>query len=269
MNGRTKATLLASLMSALLYGCGGGDATQDQQPQDQSLQAVADRAFIESADTTKAPGELFDLSGFSLQLPTGSPNNPDTVSGSDLKTFKDSPYFYTNSSDNSMVMADPKQGYTTNGSQHPRVELRETSTWKTSGTNHLTAEVKVVKVPDHTTIGQIFQGSGPSKPLCELQVTSSGEVELLLEDSNEGSSGHEHPITSISIGSKFNYQLELSDKTITVIVAGVPKQFSLPSSFVGESFYFKAGDYDQSATEGKPLSTVDTVVQFYELKIEH
>ena len=268
MHERPKTTLLAGLASALLAGCGGGNASDDQQ-QEQSVATTADRSFIESADTTKAPGQLFDLSGFSLQLPTGSKDDPDTVSGSGLKTFKDSPYFYTDSSDGSMVMADPRQGWTTNGSLHPRVELRETSTWKTSGKNILSAEVEVVKVPDHTTIGQIFQGSGPSKPLCELQVTSKGGVQLLIEQTNEGADAKIKDITTVSLGTKFKYELELSDKTITVKANNVTKTYSLPSSFDGESFYFKAGDYDQSASEGKPLTTVDTIVRFYDLSIEH
>jgi hypothetical protein len=49
----------------------------------------------------------------------------------------------------------------------------------------------------------------------------------------------------------------------------VTRTFPLPASFIGESFYFKAGDYDQTAVEGEPLTTVSTVVQFYALSIKH
>ena len=215
------------------------------------------------------PGKNFNLAPFLLQLPTGSADNTDTVSGSGLATFTDSPYFYTNKSDGSMVMADPKQGWTTSGSLHPRVELRENATWKTSGTNVLAATVDVVEVPSHTTIGQIFQGSGPSKPLCELQVTSAGVVQLLLEDTNEGGSSTVPKITTVSLGTKFDYQLELSGTTITVTVNNVTTTFPMPASFIGESFYFKAGDYDQSAVAGTPLTSVSTIVQFYALSIKH
>ncbi len=216
-----------------------------------------------------APGQNFNLAPFTLQLPTGSTDHPDTVSGSALVTFTDSPYFHTNKSDGSMVMADPKQGVTTSGSLHPRVELRENATWKTSGTNVLSATVEVVEVPSHTTIGQIFQGSGPSKPLCELQVTSAGAVKLLIEKTNEGGSSTLPEITTVSLGTKFDYKLELSGTTITVTVNNVTTTFPLPATFIGESFYFKAGDYDQSAVAGTPLASVSTVVQFYALSIKH
>ena len=266
MNERMKSALLAGLVSGFLAGCGGSAGGDEPQ---ESLASSPDRSFAESISKTKAPGQNFKLSIFSLQLPTGSADHPDIISSSDLATFTDSPYFYTNSSDGSMVMADPKQGWTTSGSLHPRVELRENATWKTSGTNVLSATVDVVEVPSHTAIAQIFQGSGPSKPLCELQVTSKGVVQLLLEDTNQGGSSTLPQITTVSLGKKFDYQLELSGTTITVMANNVTKTFPLPASFIGESFYFKAGDYDQSAVEGKPLTSVSTIVQFYALSIKH
>ena len=216
-----------------------------------------------------SPGHNFNLAPFTLQLPTGSADHPDTVSGSALTSFTDSPYFYTNKSDGSMVMADPKLGWTTSGSLHPRVEFRENAIWKTSGTNILKATVEVVEVPKNTTIAQIFQGTGPSKPLCELQVSSTGLVQLLLESKNTGGVSTTPHITTVSLGKKFDYELELSGTTIFVTVNGVSTTFPMPADFIGESFYFKAGDYDQSATEGTPSSTASTVVQFYALSIKH
>ena len=265
MNERMKSALLAGLVSGLLAGCGGGGGDEPQE----SLAASPDRSFAESISKTKAPGQNFNLAPFTLQLPTGSADHPDMISGSELTTFTNPPYFYTSKSDGSMVMADPKQGWTTSGSLHPRVELRENATWKSSGTNVLNATVNVVEVPDHTAIGQIFQGSGPSKPLCELQVTSKGVVHLLLENTNEGGSSTLPQITTVSLGTKFDYELKLSGTTITVMVNNVVKTFPLPASFIGESFYFKAGDYDQSAVAGKPLTSVSTIVQFYALSIKH
>ncbi len=265
MNERIKAALFAGLVCGILAGCGVGGGGEPQEPSAASV----DPSFAESLSKTKAPGQNFNLAPFTLQLPTGSAGHPDTISGSELTTFTDSPYFYTNTSDGSMAMADPKQGWTTSGSLHPRVELRENATWKTSGTNVLTATVNVVEVPSRTTIGQIFQGSGPSKPLCELQVTAKGVVQLLLEDTNQGGSSTLTQITTVSLGSKFDYDLELSGTTITVTANNVAKTFPLPSSFIGESFYFKAGDYDQSAVAGNPLTSVSTIVQFYALSIKH
>ena len=220
--------------------------------------------------TSSPPGKNFSLSGFTLQLPTGSSGNVDTESGSQLAAgFTKSPYFYTDTGDGSMVMGDPSTGWTTSGSLHPRVELRENATWATSGTNVLTATVAVTKVPDHTTIGQIFQGSGPSKPLCELQVTSKGVVQLLLESTNQGGKSTLPQIASVSLGTKFTYSMQLSGTTITVKVGSTSKTFTMDKSFDGEKFYFKAGDYDQSAVSGTPKTTASTIVKFYALSIKH
>ena len=216
------------------------------------------------------PGDNFSLSGFTLQLPTGSSGNVDTESGASLANgFINSYYFYTDKTDGSLVMMDPTTGWTTSGSLHPRTEMRENATWTTGGTNKLDATVKISEVPSNTTIGQIFQGSGPSKPLCELQVTSGGVVQLLLENTNQGGNANEHAITTVPLGTKFNYELKLSGTTITVTANGVVKTFAMDSSFDGESFYFKAGDYDQSAVSGTPKTTPGTVVHFYALKITH
>ncbi|MBL3940656.1 polysaccharide lyase family 7 protein, partial [Bacteroides thetaiotaomicron] len=50
---------------------------------------------------------------------------------------------------------------------------------------------------------------------------------------------------------------------------GTTKTFTMDSSFDGESFYFKAGDYDQTAVSGTPLTTPGTVVKFYALTLTH
>ena len=203
-------------------------------------------------------------------MPIGSSGDVTTESGSQLAAgYTNQYYFYTDPSDGSMVMMDPTVGWTTSGSEHPRTEMRENATWATSGTNIIDATVAVTKVPSNTTVGQIFQGDGPSKPLCELQVTSSGVVNLLLENTNQGGDADEHKVGTVTIGQKFTYEMQLAGTTITVKINGAATTFTMDSSFDGETFYFKAGDYDQSATSGTPLTTPGTVVKFYALKITH
>ncbi|MEO6920265.1 MAG: polysaccharide lyase family 7 protein [Collimonas sp.] len=175
----------------------------------------------------------------------------------------------TDSADGSLIMMDPRTGWTTSGSLHPRTEMRENATWAATGTNLLNATVKVSQVPDHTTIGQIFQGSGPSKPLCELQITSKGKIQLLLENTNQGGSANIYPVTSVPPGTKFDYQLQLLNRTVTVTANGVVKAFTIDASFAGEKFYFKAGDYDQTAVSGTPDTNAGTIVHFYALNITH
>jgi hypothetical protein len=217
------------------------------------------------------PGQNFNLGGWTLQLPTGSSGNIDQVSGSTLEGgFTKRPYFYSDSVDSSMVMMDPRVGWTTSGSKHPRTELREAREWYASGTNILNASVRVTKVPNTTAIAQILQGSGsPSKPLCELFYNASGKVELYRSNTNQGGGGQRFAITTVPLKTKFNYTLKLSGSTITVTVNGVKKSFGIDSSFNGSRFYFKAGNYDQTAVAGSPQTSDGTVVKFYSLGVTH
>jgi hypothetical protein len=263
MKNKKAIYLGAGLLACMLSAC-GGDGSGAASP------LAVQKAAAPALSTSSPPGSNFNLAPFSLQLPIGSTGSVTTISGANLAAGYTNPYyFYTNSTDGSMVMMDPTQGWATSGSLHPRVELRETAIWSTAGTNKLDATVAVIQVPDHTTIGQIFQGSGPSKPLCELQFTSAGKVQLLLENTNQGGSATIYPITNVPLGSTFNYELSLTGTTITVTVNGTVQTFTMDSSFDGESFYFKAGNYDQTAVSGTPLTTPGTVVQFYALTLTH
>ncbi|MBI0331295.1 polysaccharide lyase family 7 protein [Burkholderia plantarii] len=239
----------------------------------QSAEILADDAAVVAAaslNPSSPPGSNFNLKPWTLQLPIGASGSVTQVNGDSLAAGYTNPYyFHTDQSDGAMVMMDPTRGWTTSGSQHPRTELRENAIWLTSGTNRLDATLTVVQVPKTTTIGQIFQGNGPTKPLCELQVTSGGNVQLLLEDTNQGGASHTYSIAGVTIGKSFTYALSLSGTTIGVKVNGISKSFTMDSSFDGESFYFKAGNYDQSATSGTPLTTPGTVVKFYALTLTH
>ncbi|WP_165843505.1 polysaccharide lyase family 7 protein [Burkholderia reimsis] len=43
----------------------------------------------------------------------------------------------------------------------------------------------------------------------------------------------------------------------------------MDSSFVGERFYFKAGDYDRTAVSGRAPTTPGTVMKFHALTLTH
>jgi hypothetical protein len=224
-------------------------------------------------DPNVAPGGNFDLSIWKLQLPIGTSGSPTTISASQLQGpngFQDT-YFYTDKTNGSMAMMDPTTGVTTSGSLHPRTELREDTTgWSTSGTNILSTTAQVTVVPDHVCIGQIFQApSSPSKPLLELMYYNGGTIKVMIEATNQGGDGVFYSLGSVSSGSKFTYSLSLSGTTITITINGTAHNFTLPSTFVGENFYFKAGDYDQTAVSGTPGTTPGTLVKFYSLNVTH
>jgi hypothetical protein len=257
-----------ALSEAQIITSGPANCPTADAPESKIARSIQSR-FSTMSTVASYPGENFNLGGYTLQLPTGTQGSVDTVSGSTLESgYTNKPYFYSDS-DGAMVMMDPRVGSTTSGSLHPRTEMRENATWTTGGTNILDANVAVTKIPGNTAIAQIFQGTGPSKPLCELQYSSSGAVKLFLEDTNEGGASHTTTITTVPVGTKFTYQLKLSGKTITVKVNSTTKTFTMDDSFVGEKFYFKAGNYDQTATQGTPQTSDGTVVKFYSLNITH
>jgi hypothetical protein len=224
-------------------------------------------------DPTVSPGGNFDLSGWELQLPIGSASSPQIVPGSQLagaNGFTDI-YFQTDKTDGAMTFMDPTTGVTTSGSLHPRSELREvTNGWSTTTNNIETVTLAVPTVPDHVAIGQIFQAPpAPSKPLLELQYVKGGVLQVLLESTNQGGSGAITKVGSVTDGSKFTYQLSLTGTTIEVAIDGAATTFTLPPTFVGETFYFKCGDYDQTAVAGTPGTTPGTIVKVYALSVQH
>jgi hypothetical protein len=181
-------------------------------------------------------------------------------------------YFYTDKTDGAMTFMDPTTGVTFSGSNHPRSELHElTNGWSTAGTNTQTVKLAVVQVPSNVTIGQIFQAPpAPSKPLLELEYYKGGAIKVLLEQGNTGgSAAPPQTVGTVTDGSTFTYELSLTGSTISVSVNGKSTSIGLPSAFVGESFFFKVGDYDQTASGGTPGTQPGTVVKVYALQVVH
>ena len=233
-------------------------------------------AATPALSTSVAPGGNFDLSHWELQLPTGSPGSPTTISPSKLEGangFQDS-YFHTNSSDGSMTFWDPENGVTTPNSNYARSELREmnadgsAAAWSMPGTHTLSATVKVTKVPNHVCVGQIHlsEGSGSTKPLLELYYYTNGDLKLGIENSPSGGQT-QYPVTNVALGTKFSYVIALTGgNTINLTINGATKTWPVPSPFNGYPMYFKAGDYDQSSGSS---SSVGAQVQFYALTVKH
>lgn len=225
-----------------------------------------------------APGGNFDLSLWELQLPVCSSGSVTVIPPAQLVGsggFQDT-YFYSDPSDGAMVLMDPTTGCTTSGSLHPRTELREMSasgakaSWPATGTHVLSVTERVPQVPDHVSVGQIFQAPPyPSKPLLELEYHHDGTLVLLLENTNQGGSATFTTVGAVPPGSTYQYALSLSGTSITVTINGTSSTFTLPPTFVGESFYFKAGDYDQTATAGTPGTTPGTLVEITALSVTH
>jgi hypothetical protein len=233
---------------------GGTESESDGGSSDDAGSGSSD-----SDDAAEKADGSWDLTGWTLQLPIGSTDSPTMIKNPN--GFTDA-YFYVDT-DGSLTFMDPRTGVTTSGSKHPRSELAEdTSGWSASGTNVMTATVAVPLVPDTVTIGQIFQSpSAPSKPLLELQYVAGGKLQVLLESTNQGG--------TVTDKAKFDYTIALSHNAMAITINGTTTNLTVPSSFDGETFYFKWGDYDQTATAGAQTTTPGTIVKFYAHKVTH
>ncbi len=291
------ATLVFAMAAPGAAGCapgstipGPGNGEADGSLDTGSGASVTDGAFatdsalaIDAAGLrpSVSPGGNFDLSLWELQEPIGTAGSPTTIGPTALEGpngFHDA-YFFTDPSDGAMTFWDPENGVTTADSSFPRAELRELSAdgsaanWPVEGTNTLSARVAVTEVPDHVCIGQIHLGSAieaglaaSTKPLLELYAYASGDIQLGIEDDPTGGQTA-HPIANVPLGTPFRYAIQLTaDGTITLTVNGVASTFAMPPSFDGYGYYFKAGDYDQTAGAD---AAAGATVKFYALQILH
>lgn len=219
------------------------------------------------------PGGNFDLSLFKLQLPVGKDGKMQEILPAALigKNGFTNTYFYTDPADGAMVMMVPETGVTSPNSTHCRTELREMTEegWLHFGNHTLEATVRVPQVRNHTVIGQIYQATGPHKPLCELVYYEDGHLELLLNQTPAGGKGIRTRVGQVETGQQFKYLLALSDKTLTINLNGSNTILNLPEAFAGRRFYFKAGNYDQTSRAGEPGRTPWSLVNFYQLNIRH
>lgn len=231
-------------------------------------------AALTSATQVSAAANI-DYHIWSLQQPDGS-----TISSSTLVSGYSSKYFYA-ASDGGQAFMDPKTGSTTSGSSHPRSEMREQTTsgsnaaWSWNGTNTMTNQAAVTLQgggsSGATTIGQIFN-STDSIPLVELEYTATpnskgGNFKILYEEA-KGAGTYTDLSTKAALGSKFTYQMSLSGGVATVSING-SQVFSKKPSFSGKTFYFKCGDYDQTAISGSVSTTPYTIVELYSVSVVH
>ena len=216
-----------------------------------------------------------DYSIWSLQEPNGA-----TQSNATLAAGYSDAYFYL-ASDGGQSLMDTATGATTSGSVHCRCELRETTVsgavaaWVWTGTNTMTVSVAVTLqgggTAGTTTIGQVFDGTD-SIPLCELEYTQTknsagGNFQMLYEEA-KGAGSNVYFGNTAPLGSAFTYELALSGGVLTVSINGTQVYVHTPS-YSGKTFYFKTGDYDQTATSGAVNTTPYTIVEDYSIAVVH
>ncbi len=223
-----------------------------------------------------SPGGNFNLSGWELQLPIGSPGSPTTILPAQLEGatgYTNATYFWTDKNDGSMTFWDPESGVTTPNSNFARTELREmnpngsAADWTIAGTHTLSATLRIVSVTKSVCVGQVHLGTGgtSTKPLLELYYAPNGNITLGTENSPDGGQTL-HPVGNVALGTQWSYVIAISGGGIHLTINGTTTNYSIPSSFNQYHQYFKAGDYNQSSSS----STANGAkVKFYALNVSH
>jgi hypothetical protein len=218
-----------------------------------------------------APGGNFDLSKWKLQMPTGSPGRPDTVSTGNLQGcdgFTSSDYFYTGG-DGALVMKVPgspatSQCVTTPNSKHCRTEFRESSPAKWSphaAVNRLFGDLKVVRNDDEICVGQIHIDDAIShKPVAELYYAASGRLSMGVQKCRTCSQQRSE-VDNVPKGQRFTYEIRYEKNVLSVSINGKPFQTFSTFELDAPDSYFKAGNYNQG--DGP------TELHYYKIKVSH
>ncbi|PQE18691.1 alginate lyase protein [Rutstroemia sp. NJR-2017a BBW] len=227
---------------------------------------------------TCAPGGNFDLSKWTLQLPIGNTGHPTSITGAKLSSctgYQDpeKEYFYTSSTDGSLVMKVPGSPsstgcVTTTNSLHCRTELREASpsSWDPSAaTNRLSATLTVVTADDSshgTVIGQIhIDDSVSTKPVCELFYNSKGVLSMGVEQTRSGGNEIVTEVGSVPVGQQFSYEIAYEGGELSVAINGGAAKKLSTYSLNNPKSYFKAGNYNQGNSKSE--------VHFYAIDVKH
>lgn len=153
-----------------------------------SCRIIVRLLFLPALCQAVAPGELFDLSSWRLQLPQQSPSGGMTeVKQPELKTYH-SEYFYTDldESEQGIVFWAPSNGVLSAHGSGPRTELRENVEFKFSGLHKLSIVQQVLQVPPSgkVCIGQV---KGISMKDKRMVANSSGTYSDITSTSAVGS----------------------------------------------------------------------------------
>lgn len=231
-------------------------------------------ALAKAGDASCAPGGNFDLSYWSLQLPTGDAGGVDSIKSQDLQGCDGytGDTFYTDESTGDLVLLAPGNPditgcATTSGSSHCRTELREVdqstgegASWDPKKTNVLKVTMKVVKADDGshgTAIGQVF-ASEASKPVAEMYYSQEGAIVVGVK--RDADSGQEiSEVGQVPLGTEFDYELSYSADILTVTINGDKKELDT-YNWDSPQCYFKTGNYNQgdSGDESEVhISTID------------
>jgi hypothetical protein len=211
-------------------------------------------------DTSKAPGQNFDLSGYKLQTLDGSLQLKQV---SPIGSYTD-PYFYTDSSTGAMTFYVPSGAGSTANSEYPRSEMRGNATWRMGGTHTLSASMKVLQQPatGKIIIGQIHGEQTGGSELLKIRWTN-GDVLMGVKQHFADPEQQILIKSGLALGDNIDYAIKLVGSTVTVTVNGTSKSYTYDAaSWSAIDLYFKIGAYSQdSSADGSHAKVAVTALQ--------
>lgn len=206
----------------------------------------------------KYPAQILDLSDWKITLPVRAGDGqvaPQEIQQPQLAAYVLSPWFTTTPDTRGVVFRAPVNGFTTNGSDYPRSELREMTDngtkdayWSSkTGTHIMFLEEAITAVPKnkHDVVAGQLHGDDDDLLVIRLEYPklyiSRGNSNLYTLDEN------------YTLGKIFNIKFVTSDGKIMVYYNdSAAPVYSLDKKV--NKAYFKAGVYTQSncSTEESP-----------------
>lgn len=253
-------------LAVTLAGCGSGGGS-GVVPVDPGTAPPAPVPTVQPPDpANRYPGDVLDLSGWYLTLPTGVPEDPDTVHQPELATYSGA-NFRLDEARTGVVFTANAGGATTEGSKYPRTELREMNgtdkaSWSNrTGTHTMSVRGAVLSLP-------------PVKPEVVVAQIHDEEDDVLLvrverdELVVEWDDGDSRVVLdpAYRLGTTYDLRIVATGGHAEIWYGGVRK-VDVPKS--GTGWYFKAGNYLQSNPERgeAPDATAEVVIQ--DLRVEH
>eukprot|EP01103_Thecamoeba_quadrilineata_P019735 TRINITY_DN812_c0_g1_i1.p1 TRINITY_DN812_c0_g1~~TRINITY_DN812_c0_g1_i1.p1 ORF type:complete len:227 (+),score=40.06 TRINITY_DN812_c0_g1_i1:11-691(+) len=207
----------------------------------------------------EVPGQVLDLTPFSLQMSTGTPGHPTMIYQPQLNTFQQQPYFYVNGT--GVVFLAYVNGTHTSGSEYPRTELAESATWSNAngqGTHTLTVKEAYIHLPKNRpeVVGaQILSSSGA---ICQVRLNDNNIVVY-------GPSGNPTIVPNYVLGTVFTLEIVAANGQIQIYYNG---NLKIAYNKSGSGWYFKSGAYVQSNLTYDSPSQYGQV-DIYAVQIQH
>lgn len=256
------AILLLLVVAATTIACGAPAPSAPPAPGPAAPPAPG----VAPNPDNRYPGDVLDLANWYLTLPTGTPEDPDTIHQPELSTYSGT-NFRLDDARTGVVFTANAGGATTEGSKYPRSELREMdgaeeAAWSNrSGTHTLTVRQAVTALP-------------PVKPEVVVAQIHDADDDVLLVRCDGGrlvvqwDDGDSEAVLdpAYRLGTMYDLQIVAAAGRVEVFYGGARKA-EIPKS--GSGWYFKAGSYVQSNLDkGDAADAVGEVI-VEQLRVEH